>query len=241
MITSLLTGGVGAGIGAAHGPFIRLGDVAGEGVRKVMGSIPGWEATEEQKGVLEKMLGQVQEQERPGDDELRAMSDGAVETERQTDHGGDERTWTQYASSLAPSSTPLPSMPASESKWGGDRNERDSNAHGTEKGADKTQEQQAARDQEDKTTSDTNTGSEQDRQSYDSDQAGMKERAAQEIPVDSTTDTSREPVVQKPKDVVSHGRPIGEEKGQSGDSTHRSERPQKKPRKLEVRNTQPGG
>ncbi|KAF1988467.1 hypothetical protein K402DRAFT_313916, partial [Aulographum hederae CBS 113979] len=79
-LTSLATGGLGAGLGAGvgamHGPFVNMGELAGEGIRKITGTIPGWEASEEQQKTLEKMMGQVNEQERPSEDDLAALSSG---------------------------------------------------------------------------------------------------------------------------------------------------------------------
>jgi len=121
--TSLATGGLGAavgsGAGAVHGPFINVAEKAGGAVAKVTGTIPGWEATGEQKKALEQMMGQVEEQEVPTEDDLQAMSSGAAVKgggakgkSGKEDQGG---SWTQSAASLAPSKDSLPSMPS----WGG--------------------------------------------------------------------------------------------------------------------------
>ncbi|KAK4547289.1 hypothetical protein LTR36_000944 [Oleoguttula mirabilis] len=112
--TSLVTGGlggaVGSGVGALHGPFIKMGDVAGEGVKKVTGTLPGWEATNEQKGQVEKMVGQVHEQDAPTEDDLTAMTsggggdDGGEKAEQKGDDDGQpQQTWTEYAASYMPS------------------------------------------------------------------------------------------------------------------------------------------
>lgn len=118
-VTSLVTGGVGAGVGALHGPFIQMGEVAGEGVRSVTGTIPGWEATEEQRKTLEKMVGQINDQDRPSEHDLTAMSDpskvqvsSSAENQKEGhDNGetGEGRSWGDYASSYLPSKESLPS------------------------------------------------------------------------------------------------------------------------------------
>lgn len=73
-VSSTLLGGLGAGIGgvtgALHGPFLNMGKVAGQGMRKLTGFLPEWAASEEQKRALEKMVGQVNEQKMPGTEEL---------------------------------------------------------------------------------------------------------------------------------------------------------------------------
>jgi hypothetical protein len=83
-VTSVVTGGLGCGIGAAagaaHGPMVNLGEVAGEGVKKVTGyCMPNWVASEEQKQALEKMIGEAKEEEMPGDEELKKMRDDGGE------------------------------------------------------------------------------------------------------------------------------------------------------------------
>jgi hypothetical protein len=77
-VTSLITGGLGCGIGAvagaAHGPMVNLGEAAGKGVSKVTGGwMPDWIASEGQKKALEKMVGQVREEEMPGNEELEKL------------------------------------------------------------------------------------------------------------------------------------------------------------------------
>ncbi|KAH7072232.1 hypothetical protein BKA63DRAFT_65448 [Paraphoma chrysanthemicola] len=76
-VTSTITGSLGFGIGAAagslHGPFWNLGELAGKGVRKFTGDFPGWAASKEQKQTLEKMIGQVQEEDMPGEAELKRL------------------------------------------------------------------------------------------------------------------------------------------------------------------------
>jgi len=135
-VTSTITGGlggaVGSGVGALHGPFVKMGDVAGEGIAKVTGDLPGWEVTDEQKGALEKMVGQVNETERPGEDELQALTKGAGggggseekdaapdEDEGQTKDDGEQAkgSWTESASSY------LPSMGSSEKSGEGGKEE----------------------------------------------------------------------------------------------------------------------
>jgi hypothetical protein len=73
-VSSTALGGVGAGLGAVtgwiHGPFWDIGKGAGKGIQKITGNLPGWKATESQKKQLEKMVGQINEQDAPGEDEL---------------------------------------------------------------------------------------------------------------------------------------------------------------------------
>ncbi|KAF1829901.1 hypothetical protein BDW02DRAFT_610118 [Decorospora gaudefroyi] len=73
-ISSTLLGGLGAGLGGAtgaiHGPFWNMGKVAGKGMKKLTGFLPEWAASEEQKRALEKMVGQANEEDMPGTEEL---------------------------------------------------------------------------------------------------------------------------------------------------------------------------
>jgi hypothetical protein len=73
-ISSTLLGGIGAGIGGAagalHGPWVNMGKVAGKGMKKLTSFLPQWAASEEQKKTLEKMMGQANEEEMPGTEEL---------------------------------------------------------------------------------------------------------------------------------------------------------------------------
>lgn len=126
-VTSLATGGlggaVGAGVGALHGPFVKMGDVAGEGIRKVTGDLPGWEATEEQQGKLEKMVGEIHDQERPSEKDLKSMADGAAsmtgtDNSKEGANGSGRyqgRSWTDTAASYAPSKDSLSSLGGSKS------------------------------------------------------------------------------------------------------------------------------
>lgn len=85
-VTSTALGGVGAGLGAAtgwmHGPFWDLGKGAGKGIQKITGNLPGWKATENQKKQLEKMVGQINEQEAPRDDELEGWTNESTSEEQ---------------------------------------------------------------------------------------------------------------------------------------------------------------
>lgn len=93
-VASTITGGLGGGIGAAagalHGPFWNLGEAAGKGIKKATG-INSWggNATPEQKKVLEKMIGQIKEEDMPEEEELGS--------------------WAETANGLAPSAPTLPS------------------------------------------------------------------------------------------------------------------------------------
>lgn len=81
-VTTLITGGlggaVGAGVGAVHGPFFKMGDVVGGALNKWLPTIPGWTASKEQKHSLEKMLGQIKDEERPSNEELQELSKSAA-------------------------------------------------------------------------------------------------------------------------------------------------------------------
>ncbi|KAF9736117.1 hypothetical protein PMIN06_006486 [Paraphaeosphaeria minitans] len=86
-ISSTALGGLGAGLGAAtgwmHGPFWDLGKEGKNIIKKITDNLPGWKATESQKKQLEKMLGQVNEQDTPGMDELESWeSEGPSEDQK---------------------------------------------------------------------------------------------------------------------------------------------------------------
>jgi hypothetical protein len=81
-VSSTILGGLGAGVGSAagfmHGPFVNLGEMAGKGIKKATGiNSWGWKASPEQKKVLEKMVGQVNEQEMPSEEELEQLGSDA--------------------------------------------------------------------------------------------------------------------------------------------------------------------
>lgn len=108
LVTGGLGGALGAATGALHGPFWNMGKLAGKGIRKVTGDLPGWKATGEQKATLEKMIGQVNEQEPPSEADLKNMT----KWEAGTQNGGHEQTWAEYGASYLPSmSTPQKSKP----------------------------------------------------------------------------------------------------------------------------------
>lgn len=71
-----LLGGIGSAVGAYHGPWAKPEEIIGQGVKALSGMIPGGTATGDQKQQLEKMFGQVNEQERPTEKELEAMTSG---------------------------------------------------------------------------------------------------------------------------------------------------------------------
>ncbi|KAK3680747.1 hypothetical protein LTR37_021081 [Vermiconidia calcicola] len=87
-VTSTVTGGlgaaVGAGVGYLHGAWFKVGDLAGNTLRKVTGDLPGWKSTPEQKQALEKMVNGVKEQDPPSEEELKSMSEegGKVPSEK---------------------------------------------------------------------------------------------------------------------------------------------------------------
>ncbi|KAK3686725.1 hypothetical protein LTR37_019517 [Vermiconidia calcicola] len=74
-VTGGLGGAVGAGVGYLHGAWFKVGDLAGNTLRKVTGDLPGWKSTEEQKQALEKMVNGVKEQDPPSEEELKSMSE----------------------------------------------------------------------------------------------------------------------------------------------------------------------
>lgn len=83
-VSSTALGGLGAGLGAAtgwmHGPFWDMPDIAkggGKLMQKITGNLPGWKATEAQKKQLEKMVGQINEQDTPSIQELESMGEDA--------------------------------------------------------------------------------------------------------------------------------------------------------------------
>lgn len=86
-VSSTALGGLGAGLGAAtgwmHGPFWDMGKGGGKLIQKITGNLPGWKATEAQKKQLEKMLGQINEQDAPGMDELESMGNEGPSEEQQ--------------------------------------------------------------------------------------------------------------------------------------------------------------
>jgi hypothetical protein len=80
-LTVGLGGGIGAAAGALHGPFWNLGEVAGKGIKKATGiNSWGWDATSEQKKVLEKMIGQIKEEDMPEEEELGSWAESAKGT-----------------------------------------------------------------------------------------------------------------------------------------------------------------
>lgn len=101
-VSSTALGGLGAGIGAAtgalHGPFWDLKKGAGKGIQKITGNLPGWTATESQKKQLEKMVGQIEEQDAPGKDEL--------------ENWGSEDISVDQAQALEKAQSKLPSLPS---------------------------------------------------------------------------------------------------------------------------------
>lgn len=103
-VSSTALGGLGAGVGAAtgalHGPFWDIGKGAGKGIQKITGNLPGWKATESQKKQLEKMVGQINEQDAPGKDELENWgNEGASDDQNEV---------------LKNAKSAMPSMPVTE-------------------------------------------------------------------------------------------------------------------------------
>ncbi|KAG9995605.1 hypothetical protein KCU78_g17858, partial [Aureobasidium melanogenum] len=71
-----LLGGIGSAVGAIHGPWAKPEEIIGKGVQTLSGMIPGWQTPGDQMSQLEKMFGQVNEQERPTEKELQDMTSG---------------------------------------------------------------------------------------------------------------------------------------------------------------------
>lgn len=95
-VTSTALGGLGAGLGAAtgwmHGPFWDMGKGGGKIIQKITGNLPGWKATEAQKKQLEKMVGQINEQDTPSMEELESMGeDGLSEDQEKVFDGVKEK------------------------------------------------------------------------------------------------------------------------------------------------------
>ncbi|KAG9528135.1 hypothetical protein KCU93_g4549, partial [Aureobasidium melanogenum] len=71
-----LLGGIGSAVGALHGPWAKPEEIMKKGVQTLSGMIPGWQTPGDQMTQLEKMFGQVNEQERPTEKELEDMTSG---------------------------------------------------------------------------------------------------------------------------------------------------------------------
>lgn len=101
-VSSTALGGLGAGLGAAtgalHGPFWDMKKGAGKGIQKITGNLPGWTATERQKRQLEKIVGQISEQDAPRKDELEDW--------------GCENIVTDQKQTLTKAQSKLPSVPS---------------------------------------------------------------------------------------------------------------------------------
>ncbi|QIW98433.1 hypothetical protein AMS68_003951 [Peltaster fructicola] len=101
-VTTLVTGGlggaIGAGVGAIHGPFIKLGDVVGGALNKCLPTIPGWEATDQQKYALEKSLGQIKEQDQPSSEDLQKLTESSGEQQSDMAGSGDAAQYKNDAS-----------------------------------------------------------------------------------------------------------------------------------------------
>jgi hypothetical protein len=99
-VTSVITGGIGGGIGAAagavHGPIVNMGELAGKGVRKATGDLPGWVASKEQKQTLEKMISQIKEEDMPNEKELQ-------ELRGEGDDAAPNKSWMESAKGMLPS------------------------------------------------------------------------------------------------------------------------------------------
>ncbi|WPH00641.1 Hypothetical protein R9X50_00347100 [Acrodontium crateriforme] len=65
----------GVTLGAITGTLVGgvTSEVAGKGIQKITGNLPGWVATDKQKRTLEKMMGQVKDEKMPDEGELTDM------------------------------------------------------------------------------------------------------------------------------------------------------------------------
>jgi hypothetical protein len=110
-VTSTITGGLGGGIGAAagriHGPMWNLGEMAGKGVRKATGDLPGWVASDEQKQALEKMVGQIKEEDMPDESELQTLG-------KQGGAAMPDEGWMKSAQNMMPSMKSEEKSPAKQ-------------------------------------------------------------------------------------------------------------------------------
>ncbi|KAH0365927.1 hypothetical protein KCU65_g5690, partial [Aureobasidium melanogenum] len=66
-------GGIGSAVGAIHGPWAKPEEIIGKGMKTLSGMIPGWQTPGDQMSQLQKIFGQVNEQERPTEKELEDM------------------------------------------------------------------------------------------------------------------------------------------------------------------------
>lgn len=162
-VSSTALGGLGAGLGAAtgwmHGPFWDMEKGGSKIIEKITGSLPGWKATEAQKKQLEKMIGQINEQDTPSQEELESLGEGGL--------SGDQEKVVDDVKAKMPS---MPSMPsaAGSKEPSKDRNEKEETK---QDGGDKEEKSKA----EDSATPETKApsqaqGEEKDTANADSDQ-----------------------------------------------------------------------
>lgn len=121
--TTLVVGGLGGAVGAAtgaiHGPFVNMGKIAGKGMNKVTGSLPGWKGTGDQRAMLERLAGQVNEQEAPSEADLTSMAEGEAQSQsdgQQSDGPG--QSWTEHDAPFLPSSSEKPKGTETDTKSG---------------------------------------------------------------------------------------------------------------------------
>jgi hypothetical protein len=126
-VTSTITGGIGAGVGAAAGwiggPMVDVSKLAGKGIRKITGDLPGWIASDEQKKTLEKMVGQVNETDMPDENELKDLGKDAG-------GGSVDEGWVESAKGMMPSAF----GGGSKDKSGGQDKEKDGDSVQKEEG-----------------------------------------------------------------------------------------------------------
>lgn len=128
-VSSTALGGLGAGLGAAtgwmHGPFWDMGKGGGKLIQKITGNLPGWKATEAQKKQLEKMVGQINEQDTPSMEELESMGEGGL--------SGDQEKVMDDAKAK------MPSMPSTGGSKDGDEKEEKTQVDGDKEEKSKTE------------------------------------------------------------------------------------------------------
>ncbi|KXL47307.1 MAG: hypothetical protein FE78DRAFT_337566 [Acidomyces sp. 'richmondensis'] len=246
--TGTLGGAAGTAAGALHGPWIKMGDLAGAAVSKVTGTIPGWNATDEQKKALEKMLDQVDEQDMPSEQELRGITSdksGNVQSTSSSVDGEEEHksSRTDCATSWIPSKDSLPSMPSWKSKEGVETGQREISEHEKDVACPDVKQkyekhrQASANDGGETDQDSTNPQKHGQARCDDSSQEKVKKHARtdqaagrQQSPTPRETTRVTRSQYTKMTNKGNDSRPSNSQKVSQSD-----DRPKKKPRKLEVR------
>lgn len=134
-VTTLITGGLGAGIGYLKGPAYSVGGVAASGLKKVTGDWLEWnpDSSDEQKQAVEHMCGQIDEQDMPDDDELEMFSAGEWSAgdgikqglnEMHDGRGKPTQSRSSYAASWVPGQQAMESVPGYKKLQGGGKDQR---------------------------------------------------------------------------------------------------------------------